>query len=251
MTREKSTEADLQKLIAEAVDKAVHAALEKPLDEMRKVVESYQRELEEERATNTRQRDEIQALKLTVNDLQQGSRLKLLRVFGVKVSEEEVNRIGSNKAVSSAVYEKILLPVLKGAKSKGLISTIPSLEQTLSEGFQSGRPTEDLQGRTILPPLVVTFLSKQVRDIVLRSKKEHMPPPSQAKKAAGIKRFAAVEDLTKPTHQLFRALVDDKRIGAVWTVDGRIRFCRSEDESKRVYKVYSPFTTVEELLKKK
>jgi len=60
-----------------------------------------------------------------------------------------------------------------------------------------------------------------------------------------------VEDLTRPTHQLFRELVADERVGAVWTVDGRLRFTKSGEENSRVYKALSPFSTVEELLKKK
>ena len=251
MTREKAKDAELQKLITDAVDKAVQTALLKPLEEMQKVVAKYQKELEEERTINARQRDELKELKVAVNDLQQCSRLSYLRVFGVGVSEDEVNRVGQDKAVTSKVYEKILEPLLRGAKSRGLIPTVPSLDSVLTEGFRSGRPSEDEQGRSIPPPLVVKFASKQIRDAVLRCKKEFMPSPTHADKAAGVKRYALVEDLTRPTHQLFRALVDDKRVGAVWTVDGKIRFTKCDDESKKIHKVFSPFATVEDLMKKK
>ena len=95
------------------------------------------------------------------------------------------------------------------------------------------------------------FYSKEIRDAVLRSKKEYIPATSAAERAGGIKRFSLVEDLTRPTHQLFRELVADERVGAVWTVDGRIRFIRSGDKANKVVKAPSPFMSVEELLKKK
>jgi len=142
------------------------------------------------------------------------------------------------------------VPVLRGAVSNGLLLEIPTMSQTLTCGYKSGRETVDGQGRALPPPLVIKFVKKEVRDIVLRSKKEFLPTTSSAEKAGGIKRFSLVEDLTRPTHQLFRELVADERVGAVWTVDGRIRYTRSGDGTK-VFKAPSPFTTVEELLKKK
>jgi len=45
--------------------------------------------------------------------------------------------------------------------------------------------------------------------------------------------------------------VADERVGAVWTVDGRIRFTLSGDKANKIFKAPSPFTLVDELLKKK
>jgi len=214
-------------------------------------VEDLKKQLEAEKETNKAQGVEIVSLKLAINDLQQGKRLKYLRVFGTSITDGESREVGADKAICRKVYEKILVPVLRGAVTKGLISEVPTMLQTLSCGYRSGRDMVDAQGRTIPPPLVVKFVSKEVRDAVLRSKKEFLPTPSTAERAGGIKRFSLVEDLTRPTHQLFRELIADERVGAVWTVDGRIRFCRSGDESNRVFKAPSPFTSVEDLLKLK
>jgi len=45
------------------------------------------KQLEAEKAINMKRGDEIQSLKLAINDQQQGKRLKYLRVFGVGVTD--------------------------------------------------------------------------------------------------------------------------------------------------------------------
>ena len=248
MTRSKD---DIQKIVKEAVEQALKTALEEPLKELKGLIADLRSQLDTEKSANKKLGDEVISLKLAVNDLQQGKRLKYLRTFGVTITEAEAREKGIDEAICGKVYEKLLVPVLRGAVSKGLILEIPTMRQTLACGYKSGRETVDGQGRTLPPPLVIKFVKKEVRDIVLRSKKEFLPTTSSAEKAGGIKRYSLVEDLTRPTHQLFRELVADERVGAVWTVDGRIRYTRSGDGTNKVFKTTSPFTTVEELLKKK
>ncbi len=244
MTRSKE---DIQKIVKEAVEQALKTALEEPLKELKGLIADLRSQLDTEKSANKKLGDEVISLKLAVNDLQQGKRLKYLRTFGVNITEAEAREKGADEAICRKVYEKLLVPVLKGAVSKGLILEIPTMRQTLACGYKSGRETVDGQGRSLPPPLVIKFVKKEVRD---RSK-EFLPTTSSAEKAGGIKRFSLVEDLTRPTHQLFRELVADERVGAVWTVDGRIRCTRSGDGTNKVFKTTSPFTTVEELLKKK
>jgi len=245
MTRNTANNSEMQRLVKDAVEQAVRTSLEEPIRELKGVVETLKKQPEAEKAINMKQGEEIQSLKLAINDLQQGKRLKYLRVFGVGVTEDEIKERGAEEATCKKVYDKVLLPILRGAVSKGLISEVPTIRQTLSCGYRSGKEMVDAQGRTIPPPLVVKFMSKEIRDAVLRSKKEFIPNPSTAEKAGGVRRFSLVEDLTRPTHQLFRELVADER------VDGRLRFTKSGEENSRVYKALSPFSTVEELLKKK
>jgi hypothetical protein len=249
MTRSKPSE--MEKLVKDAVEQSVRASLDEPIKELKGIIEDLKKQLEAEKATNKSQGEEISSLKLAINDLQQGKRLKYLRVFGINVTEDEMKERGPDEATCRKVYEKLLLPILKGAADKGRLPEVPTMRQTLSCGYRSGKEFVDTQGRTIPPPLVIKFVSKEVRDTVLRSKKEYIPSPSTAERTGGIKRYSLVEDLTRPTHQLFRELVADERVGAVWTIDGRIRFTKSGDESGRVFKVNTPFTTVEELLKRK
>jgi hypothetical protein len=252
MTRnQKASNDDLQRLVREAVEQAVKAALEEPIREMKAIVEDLKKELEDVKLINKQQGDEIATLKLAVNDLQQGKRIKYLRVFGIGITEAEVKESGAEEAICKKVYDKLLVPVLQGALGKGFIRDIPTLWNTLSCGYMSGKEHVDDNGRTIPPPLVVKFNNKETRDAVLRCKKEYLPTPSTAERAGGIKRFSLVEDLTRPTHQLFRNLVADERVGAVWTVDGRIRFTLSGDKANKIFKAPSPFTSVDELLKKK
>ena len=58
-----------------------------PIREFKGVDETLKKQLEAEKAINMKQGDEIQSLKLVINDLQQGKRLKYLRVFGVGVTD--------------------------------------------------------------------------------------------------------------------------------------------------------------------
>jgi hypothetical protein len=120
MTRnQKASNDDLQRLVQEAVEQAVKAALEEPIREMKAIVEDLKKELEDVKLINKQQGDEIATLKLAVNDLQQGKRIKYLRVFGVGITEAEVKENGAEEAICKKVYDKLLVPVLQGALGKG------------------------------------------------------------------------------------------------------------------------------------
>ena len=58
------------------------------------------------------------------------------------------------------------------------------MKQTLSCGYKSGRDSVDSQGRTLPPPLVIKFVKKEMRDVVLRSKREFLPSTSAAERQA-------------------------------------------------------------------
>jgi hypothetical protein len=153
MTRNrKASNDDLQRLVREAVEQAVKAALEEPIREMKAIVEDLKKELEDVKLINKQQGDEIATLKLAVNDLQQGKRIKYLRVFGIGVTEAEVKENGAEEAICKKVYDKLLVPVLQGALGKGYIREIPMLWNTLSCGYMSGKEHVDDSGRTIPPP---------------------------------------------------------------------------------------------------
>ena len=76
-----------------------------------------------------------------------------------------------------------------------------------------------------------------------------MPSPMDAEKAAGIKKFLLAEDLTRANLDVFKRLIADKRIGTVWTISGAARFILAEDQSKHVFRMPSPFLSVDEILK--
>ena len=50
------------------------------------------------------------------------------------------------------------------------------------------------------------------------------PAPTEAERAAGIKRFILMEDLTPANHIMLKDLQSDNRVDKVWPVDGRIFF---------------------------
>jgi len=95
----------MQKLVREAVEQAVKAALEEPIMELKRVAEDLKKQLEAEKETNKAQGVEIVSLKLAINDLQQGKRLKYLRVFGTSITDGESREVGADKAICRKVYE--------------------------------------------------------------------------------------------------------------------------------------------------
>ena len=81
----------------------------------------------------------------------------------------------------------------------------------------------------------------------MRLKKEHMPDPTDAEKAAGISRFVFVEDLTQVNAKKLKEFRDSQHIERAWTVDGRIRFTAVGDVNN-VRRLASPFISVVEAL---
>ena len=95
---------------------------------------------------------------------------------------------------------------------------------------------------------MVKFLTKEIRDVVLKLKRENTPPPSREEKDAGVKRIIVVEDLTPATHNKLKELVAHADFEKVWTFNGAIRYTLTSDKEKYVRKLASPFTPVPEIL---
>ena len=75
-----------------------------------------------------------------------------------------------------------------------------------------------------------------------------MPNPTDAEKASGIRKYLLAEDLTRPTHEMFKKLIEDDRINTVWTINGSLRYTLSGDEKKNVHRVESPFVPISSFL---
>jgi hypothetical protein len=83
----------------------------------------------------------------------------------------------------------------------------------------------------------------------MRYKKDNIPSPTDAERAAGINRFANVEDLTSVNAKRLKEYRDDSRVSRAWTVDGRIRFVLAASPDV-IRKASSPFISAADIIDK-
>jgi len=121
------------------------------------------------------QSKEILSLKTKMNEIEQQDKARSLRVFGLRITKEDDEALGTNKAVVKRVYDRIVKPILTIAKTKNMIDSVPQLGNCLAEGYRVGPPPKS---DAATPPLVVKFLTKEIRDVVLKLKRENTPPPA-------------------------------------------------------------------------
>lgn len=190
---------------------------------------------------------DVLCLKTELNDIKLAEKGLNLRAFGLKVSPDEIAAVGESKAIMKKAYE-IIKPILAAAKANGGISAVTPLANLLSSAHLAGKPTRDKQGRTLPAPCIIKFQSVDMRNLILRYKKAHLPNPTDAEKASGIRKFLLAEDLTKPSHDMFKKLIDDPRTCTVWTMSGALRYTLAGDEKKTVHRVESPFLPLSTIL---
>jgi hypothetical protein len=203
---------------------------------------------------------ELVNVKISANNRDQLLRMKSVKLSGFPISEEEKNASDSEKFLAKRVYDKILLPILSAAKEDGALDSVPTLAKTIDEirrintwspPSASGSVPGLAPSKDKAPPLVIiTLCSHPIRLALLRYKKENMPSPSSADRSLGTKGFFISEDVTPPTAKLLRDLLADERVDRAWTVEGRIRYIRSGDTNRRIYKVKSIYDTVSCILAK-
>jgi hypothetical protein len=199
---------------------------------------------------------ELVNVKISANNRDQLLRMKSVKLSGFPVSEEEKNASDPEKFLAKRIYDKILVPILTAAKEEGALDSVPSLAKTIEvvRRINTWPPSSTpsvpgLASKEKAPPLViVTLCSHPIRLALLRFKKNSMPPPSSADRSLGTKGFFISEDVTPPTAKLLRDLLADERVDRAWTVEGRIRYIRSGDANRRVYKVKSVYDSVSTIL---
>jgi hypothetical protein len=192
---------------------------------------------------------ETEYLKKTINNLDQEARCKTVRIIGLAISEADIKQHGQDKAIMKKAYDKLIKPILAAAKVKGEIETIPVLLNVLEQGRFAGRGVMDQQGRSLPPICSVSFTNRFLRNVVMRYKKDNIPSPTDAERAAGINRFAIVEDLTSVNAKRLKEYRDDSRVSRAWTVDGRIRFVLAASPDV-IRKASSPFISAADIIDK-
>ena len=189
---------------------------------------------------------DMKYIKGSLNDREQYARGWSVRVFGLHVGAEEEKKLGKDRAVMKKAYDRIIKPILKEAKAKGEIKTVPTAWYNVLENGHKLKPSKKATPGAP-PPIILRFCSKYTRNVVLRNKKQHMPKLTAAESTEfGSKSMKMSEDLTTRNFILLSSLWDDARVDNAWTIDGRIRFTKVGDA--RINHVQSSLSTVDEIL---
>ena len=236
--------AALRALIEDST-KSLTALINYNRDELLAKFEEVKTELTAVKSVATAQSKEIFILKTKMNEFEQQDKARSLRIFGLRITKEDDEALGTNKAVVKRIYDRIVKPILTIAKSKNMIDSVPQLGNCLVEGYRVGPPPKS-DSATPPPCGQVPHQGDPWRGVETQEG-EH-PPPSREEKDAGVKRIIVVEDLTPATHNKLKELVAHADFEKVWTFNGAIRYTLTSDKEKYVRKLASPFTPVPEIL---
>jgi hypothetical protein len=188
----------------------------------------------------------IAGLEDKLNSVEQHHRGWGARVLNVKVSDAEA---ADPAAMIKKVFDLALRPILEGAVRAGKLSVLPPANQVLEIAHV-------LPGRPGVPrPIIMRFFSRNVRSLCFQFKKDFAPRETEqrgggqqvdtARKGRFV--YPLYDDLTKPTLLKMRAIQQDDRVLACWTVNGRIHFRMKDSEVVR--KVVSIQDPLDEILK--
>jgi len=178
----------------------------------------------------------IDSLQIKQNALEQYNRSWSIRISGVPVPSGESH---DPIKVMQQVYDKALLPILRGAVDKGLLQSVPPCEQLLETAHILPARSDSKP-----KPIIARFYSRNLRALVFRLKKEFAP---KSDNSSSRLLYPFYEDLTKPNFQLLRALAEDTRTGAVWSINGAIKYKMANGTEVR--RVASVFDSVDNILR--
>ena len=203
---------------------------------------------------------ELTSVKETLNARDQQARYRSIKLSGLPISEEEAGTSDADlpKLLSKKVYERILSPILAAAKEKKEIDAIPTMARCIEEIYRTkswhNPKTSSTPGAPSEPPapptIIIKFFSPAIRLAILRNKRDNTPAPNAIERKAGSVGFFISEDLTPLTFKLLRDLQRQQSVDKAWTVDGRIRYVRTGDADRKVYKVKSIFDSVTDILRR-
>ena len=200
----------------------------------------------------------VNGLESRLNNLEQHHRGWGARVLNVPISEAEES---DTEATINKVFNLVLRPILEGAVSAGRLPAVPSATQVLEMAHV-------LPGRPGSPkPIIMRFFSRHIRNICFQFKRDfgarepetgasgasqrEGDPNRNGSREGSARRgrfcFPLYDDLSKQTLLKMRAISQDERVSACWTVNGSIRFKLKESDSVR--KVVSVMDPLEMILK--
>ena len=226
---------------------AVGALLEgqAKIEKLTSTVGTLEAKVASQEVTIINMQKEMKKMKEQLNDSDQQSRGQYIRLFNFPLAEDD-NSADLGRALASRVYDRVLKPIIVAAKAKNEIATVPQCTNVIEDIYRVGKPTTR-DGVLRPPPIIIKLCSKQLRLAILKNKKASIPSPTTQERAAGIKRFVLVEDLTPPTYKKLTELLGDDRVEKAWSVEGRLRFVLMGND-KGVKKVKSVFDSVDQIV---
>jgi hypothetical protein len=196
-----------------------------------------------------------------LNNLEQHHRGWGARILNIPLTPDEET---DNDRVRDIVYNLALRPILEGAVTKNLLRKVPTADQLLETAHV-------LPGKAGQPkPIIMRFYNRNVRDACFVMKKHYAPRVEQSgggrggaarggaarggeEGAGGFEGrgrylYPLYEDLTRATFLKLRAITNDERVKACWSIKGQIRFVLHKNE-KEVRRVQSLLTPLDDILK--
>jgi hypothetical protein len=202
----------------------------------------------------------VNGLEQRLNSLEQHHRGWSARVLNIPLTEAEEQ---DPDAVIEKVYTRALLPILEGAALKGKLKEIPMADQVLEVAHilpgKAGQPK----------PIIMRFYNRNLRNLIFAHKRDFAPRDAaegaagrggqrsgggRGGQASGSERpgrfsYPLYDDLTKLNLNKMRAIQQDERVQACWSVNGQIRF--KLHDSNVVQKVLSIHDPLDKILVKK
>lgn len=193
-------------------------------------------------------KDQLYTLKDQLNAINQEKRLLCVRIFGLPLSEDEIDGPDPAKATVKQAYDRVIKPLLAAAKDRSAIPSVPKNPlEVIKEAF---RLRSNPNSRSP-PPILLKFSNENYKTASFKSKRDHMPSPSETEKNAGYRRFDMVEDLTPDNRSCLMELREHASVARAWTTSGEIRFTIKGDTTSFVHKVKSPYDSIASILKGK
>jgi uncharacterized protein YoxC len=228
-------------------------SIESDIKSIRTLVESLTNENKELRTAMKEKDEQLAQMQTTVNsledrlnNLEQHHRGWSARVHNIPLSPAEES---CPSAVIEKVYNLAILPILEGAKRAGELPSVPSADQVL----EVAHVLPGKQGHH--KPIIMRFYNRNLRNLVFKHKKEAAPRSTGSGRGsggAGQERtgrllYPLYDDLTRANYMKMKAIGQDERVQACWTVGGQIRF--KLHESEVVKKVGSILDPIDKILK--
>jgi len=186
----------------------------------------------------------VAGLEEKLNSVEQHHRSWGARVLNVQVSDAEA---ACPTAMINKVYDLVLRPILLGAVQSGRLDAVPPAGQVLEVAHVlPGKPGQPR-------PIIMRFFSRNIRSLCFQFKRDFAPRDpvhgTEGGRDGSEKRgrfsYPLYDDLTKPTLNKMRAISQDERVQACWTVNGRIHFkIKDSDQVRKVVSIQDPLDLI-------
>jgi uncharacterized protein YoxC len=185
----------------------------------------------------------VSGLEDKLNNVEQHHRGWGARVLNLPISEEDA---ANPSTMIEKVFDLALRPILEGAMRAGRLEAIPPAKQVLEVAHVlPGKPGQPR-------PVIMRFYSRNIRSLCFQFKRDFAPREQPTGRGGGQEvnnrgRFIypIYDDLTKPTLNKMRAIQQDERVQACWTVNGRIHFkLKDSDSVRKVVSILDPLDLI-------